>query len=144
MWGKKPEENHRKSESIFTNLNMPEDVRKMQFGALWSQLVWKLIFHLESQRFGMVPLGSWPAAPKTMGYSNLSEWKAPISPNFQNFVGAPISPNCKWRRLQSLRIFKIQGILTFFFILSCKNTVFTSNLIVQLKTAGYNTLGWVF
>ena len=29
------------------------------------------------------------------GYSNLSEWKAPISPNFQNSVGAPISPNFK-------------------------------------------------
>ena len=29
------------------------------------------------------------------GYSNLSEWKAPISPNFQNFVVAPISPNFK-------------------------------------------------
>ena len=53
--------------------------------------------------------------------SNLSEWKAPISPNGRlqslrilNFVGAPIDPNCKMKEAQSLRIFTIEGILTFF------------------------------
>ena len=34
----------------------------------------------------------------------------------------------------NLRIYKIEGILTFFWILGCKNTA----------SAGYDTLGWVF
>ena len=47
----------------------------------------------------------------------------------------------KWRRLQSLRIFKIEGILTYFYILSCKITVSNSKVQVLLKTASFNTFG---
>ena len=40
-----------------------------------------------------------PIAKTNVGYSNLSKWKAPISPNFQNFVGAPVSPNFKMNQV---------------------------------------------
>ena len=81
-----------------------------------------------------------------MGYSILSEWKAPISPNFQNFVGAPISTNFKMKEAPISPNFQntVEGILTFLYILSCKNTVSNSNLLVQLKTACHNTFEWVF
>ena len=58
---------------------------------------------------------------------------APISPNFK-MKEAPISPNFQNRRHFDL----------FFYILSRKNTVSNSNLLVQLKNASYNTFGWVF
>jgi len=41
----------------------------------------------------------------------------------------PISPNFK----------KKKAFFPIVYILSCKNTVFNSMLLVQLKTAGYNT-----
>ena len=67
---------------------------------------------------------------------SLSEWKAPISTNFQNYVGAPISTNfTHTTNFQNRRHFDL-----FFYILNCKNTVFNSNIVpVEPKTAGYNT-----
>ena len=68
-------------------------------------------------------------------YSNLSEWKAPISPNFQNFVGAPISTNFKMKEAPiSPNVQNRRQLDLFFYILSCKNTFSNWNSKLQVIT----------